>query len=165
MSPSREGSPRAGAGAPAALRIRAARREEGCLIRELAQRAYEGYIASIGVRPPPMDADYPTAIARGQAFVAIDGGIAGVIVLCPQSDHLLIDNVAVDPSSQGRGIGRSLLDFAEHRARALGLPRVRLYTHERMGRNLRLYSRLGYELQPRTGDGPRPRVLLAKELS
>jgi GNAT superfamily N-acetyltransferase len=122
-------------------------------------------MATIGVRPPPMDADYPTAIARGRVFVGIAGGIAGVIVLCPQSDHLLIDNVAVDPSRQGRGIGRFLLAFAEQRARALGLPRVQLYTHERMGRNLRLYCHLGYERQLRPADDPRPRVLLAKELS
>jgi len=41
------------------------------------------------------------------------GAVRGVVVLVWEPDHLLIENVAVDPDFQGRGIGR---------ARAASLP-------------------------------------------
>jgi GNAT superfamily N-acetyltransferase len=151
-------------GAESELLIRPARSDEAFLVHDLVQRAYRDYVRELGGRPPPMDADYPAAIARGEVFVGIDIGLAGVIGLRPRIDHLLIDNVAVDPDRQSSGIARTLLAFAEQRALSLGLPSTRLYTHERMERNLLLYSRLGYEPQSKPADDPRPRVLLAKEL-
>jgi ribosomal protein S18 acetylase RimI-like enzyme len=56
----------------------------------------------------------------------------------------LIENVAVDPESQHRGIGRALLAFAEAHAASVGVAELRLYTNEAMHDNLRLYPRLGY---------------------
>ena len=72
----------------------------------------------IGIRPAPMDADYVHAVAHDEVWVADGDGPdpAGFVVLCAESDHLLLENVAVDPAYQGRGIGRTLLDLAEQRA-------------------------------------------------
>ena len=48
------------------------------------------------------------------------------------------------PGRQGEGIGRALLALAEERAKELGLPEVRLYTHVLMSENRALYTGLGY---------------------
>jgi GNAT superfamily N-acetyltransferase len=92
-----------------------------------------------------MDADYAEAVSAGQVWVAlVDDLIAGLAVLVPQEDHLLLDNIAVVPPSQGQGIGGRLLALAEEHTRRLGLPEVRLYTNEAMTENLAYYPRHGY---------------------
>ena len=55
-----------------------------------------------------------------------------------------IENIAVDPGLQGRGVGRELMGFAEEFARERGLPEIRLYTHRLMSENLAIYDHLGY---------------------
>jgi hypothetical protein len=42
--------------------------------------------------------------------------IAGIIVLLPTTNYLLLDNIAVSPARQGLGLGRRLLAFAEAEA-------------------------------------------------
>jgi len=93
------------------------------VLREIAVAAYERYVPLIGVAPAPMTADYAAAVQAGQVWVAAgaDGAALGLIVLIPQSGFLLMENVAVVPAAQGRGIGARLLAFAEEQARALRL--------------------------------------------
>jgi ribosomal protein S18 acetylase RimI-like enzyme len=84
----------------------------------------------------------------------VDGAIAGVIVLVSGDDHLLVENVAVAPGMQGRGLGGELMRFAERRATELGVGELRLYTNELMTENLALYPALGYvETGRRAEDG------------
>jgi GNAT superfamily N-acetyltransferase len=66
--------------------------------------------------------------------------------MAPKADHLLIVNVAVAPTYQGKGYGRALMAHAEEVARTLNLREVRLYTNALFAENLRLYSRLGYRV-------------------
>ena len=55
-----------------------------------------------------MTADYPAAVRRGQAWVAAeDGQVAGFIILIAKPGYLLLENVAVLPAAQGRGIGHT----------------------------------------------------------
>jgi ribosomal protein S18 acetylase RimI-like enzyme len=119
------------------------------------QRAYGHYVARIGMRPGPMDDDYAARVGEGRVWVAqADGEIAGLVVLIPHDDHLLVENVAVDPARQGQGIGRALLAHAERQAAQLGVPELRLYTHVKMTENRALYARLGYrEVERRTESG------------
>ncbi len=65
-----------------------------------------------------------------------DGALVGLLVLQPAGDHLLIENVAVRPATQGRGIGRQLMGLAEAQALARGLPEIRLYTNAAMTEDL-----------------------------
>jgi ribosomal protein S18 acetylase RimI-like enzyme len=107
--------------------------------------AYARYVERIGREPAPMTADYGRLIAAGEVWVIRAGeGIAGVLVLRPQPPALLVENVAVAPEHQGRGLGRALMEFAEEHARAEGLAEVVLYTNERMTENLRFYPALGF---------------------
>jgi ribosomal protein S18 acetylase RimI-like enzyme len=69
---------------------------------------------------------------------------SGFAILIAQPGYLLLDNIAVRPDAQGRGIGTRLLDLAEGHARSLHLGEVRLYTNEAMTENLTYYPRHGY---------------------
>ena len=145
--------------------IRMAEAEDVRAVGDLVQRAYAHYVARIGRRPAPMDDDYDSRVRAGWVHVAVqDDQLTGVIVLIARRDHLLIDNVAVDPARQGRGIGRRLMDHAEHVARAAGLRDVRLYTNAAMTENLRLYPRLGYEEVDRRVEHGFDRVFFSKRL-
>ncbi|MEU9844735.1 GNAT family N-acetyltransferase [Actinomadura sp. NPDC048032] len=139
--------------------IRPAAQPDRLRIEEIVEAAYAPWAEIIGARPIPMDADYATLIDAGQVFVTVPGD--GLIVLVPEDGVLLIENVAVDPDRHGRGIGRTLLAFAEERARTLSLPRLRLYTNELMTPNIALYERLGYRETGRETIGGRGIVHMA----
>lgn len=143
--------------------IRRAREEDTPTLGYLVERAYSRYVQRIGRRPAPMDDDYEERVREGEVFVADEEGLlAGLIVLVPRGDHLRIENVAVEPDRQGRGVGRALLEHAEQYARERSLAEVRLYTNVAMVENLALYPRLGYtEVDRRSEDGF-DRVFFAK---
>jgi GNAT superfamily N-acetyltransferase len=109
------------------------------------QDAYGHYVARMGKPPGPMLDDYDRRIADSRAWMLeYEGQLAGVLVLEDISGGaLLLDNVAVAPSAQGKGYGRALIAFAEAEARRHGHGEVRLYTHVLMRENLALYARLG----------------------
>ncbi len=113
-------------------------------VEGIVRAAYEPWVRTIGVRPAPLDADYGSLISRGLVFVCGADELTGVIVLIPEDDVLLIENVAVRPDRQGEGIGRTLVTFAEAEARGGGCSAVRLYTHSKMVSNVKLYEALGY---------------------
>ena len=109
--------------------------------------------------------DYDALIAGGEVWVADDdAGLAAVLVLETAADHLLVENLAVAPDRQGRGLGTTLLTFAEDQARARDLPEVRLYTNEAMTENIGYYPRRGYVETHRSGDGGYRRVFFTKRL-
>jgi len=115
--------------------------------------------------PAPMLADYAELISRGVVHVLHErptGELRGLIVLWPTDGAMCVDNVAVDPRYQGRGIGRRLITFAEEQARAAGLPELRLYTNEVMTENLAFYARLGFEEIGRRVDDGYKRIFLRK---
>ncbi|MEV0664424.1 GNAT family N-acetyltransferase [Actinomadura luteofluorescens] len=142
--------------------IRPAAQTDRPRVEEIVEAAYTPWAEIIGARPIPMDADYATLIDAGRVFVTGPGD--GLIVLIPEDGVLLIENVAVDPARHGQGIGRTLLAFAETRARALSLPRLRLYTNELMTPNIALYERLGYRQTAREDIGGRNVIHMAKEV-
>jgi ribosomal protein S18 acetylase RimI-like enzyme len=146
------------------VRIRPAELEDVAALREIARRAYEGYVERIGRRPAPMDADYAARVGRGEVWAAAEERPVGMLVLVGGPDHVVIENVAVDPSWQGRGIGRALLAFAEDEARRRGIGELRLYTNVLMTENLRLYARLGYREDERRREHGFERVFLSKRV-
>ena len=128
------------------ITLRLASEGDAPVLRRIAVAAYQHYVARIGREPAPMRADYVAAARGGHTWVAAeqDGEIAGFIVLVPEPGYLLLENIAVLPTAQGKGLGARLLTLAEERAAALGLPEIRLYTNEAMTENLAYYPRHGY---------------------
>jgi len=82
---------------------------------------------------------------RGQCIdlLYLDDRLAALIEMIPLAEHLLIENVAVCPACQGRGLGRRLMAHAGKVAQSLGYSEPRLYTNKLFVENLRLYRRLG----------------------
>jgi N-acetylglutamate synthase-like GNAT family acetyltransferase len=146
-------------------RARSAEAGDAADIAELVNSAYGHYVARIGRPPSPMLEDYEEIIrTREVTIVERDGAIAGVIVLTATDEGFLIENVAVRPDHQGRGIGKALLELAEVEARRAGFDSIYLYTHEKMTENRALYASRGY-VQYRHGPDGDPRVYMRKQLA
>jgi ribosomal protein S18 acetylase RimI-like enzyme len=132
-------------------------------IEQIVWDAYAKYIERIGKQPGPMLDDYAARVAAGEVSVCVDEAtIAGLIVLEPAPDHLLLDNIAVAPAQQGRGAGRMLLAFADAEAQRRGYRELRLYTHELMHENQALYKRLGWQEYARGEQDGFQRVFMRK---
>jgi GNAT superfamily N-acetyltransferase len=134
-------------------------------VAALVNAAYGHYVERIGMLPRPITDDYAEVIANCRVTVAESHEtIVGVIVLTVDEEGFLIDNVAVDPSHRGKGLGRALLEFAEAEARRTGFNSIYLYTHEKMTENLVLYSRIGYVEYDRRSQGKFSLVYMRKHL-
>jgi N-acetylglutamate synthase-like GNAT family acetyltransferase len=108
-------------------------------VEDIVRTAYSRYVARIGREPGPMRDDYRLLIAeRRVSVIEHEGCVQGILVLIPQTDAMLLDNVAVAPAAQGLGLGRKLLEFAEQAAVASGFRSIRLYTNEAMTENIAL---------------------------
>jgi ribosomal protein S18 acetylase RimI-like enzyme len=148
------------------IAVRTAAEADVPALHAIAAAAYQHYVPRIGRPPAPMTADYAAAVRRGQAWVASeDGQLAGFIILIVQPGHLLLENVAVLPAAQGRGIGARLLALAEEHARHLGLPEIRLYTNAAMTENLAYYPQHGYTETHRAQQDGFHRVFFRKHLT
>jgi ribosomal protein S18 acetylase RimI-like enzyme len=134
-------------------------------VAALVDAAYGHYVERLGMLPRPMTDDYAEVIANQRVTVGESHGtIVGVIVLTVEDEGLLIDNVAVDPSYRGQGLGRALLEFAEAEARRTDFDSIHLYTHEKMTENLAIYSKFGYIECDRRSQGDFSLVYMRKHL-
>ena len=146
-------------------RIRPAIAADVPAIAKIVDHAYRHYIARMGKQPAPMLDDYAARVSEGVVWVIEEGAvIAAIIVLLPGVNHLLLDNVAVSPARQGLGLGRRLLAFAEAEALRRGYNEIRLYTHQTMAENQRLYAAIGYEETGRGTEAGYDRVFMSKQL-
>jgi ribosomal protein S18 acetylase RimI-like enzyme len=119
-------------------------------VRALVRSAYAKWVAVIGREPLPMAADYDRAVRDHEIdLFHADGELIALIELIRNPDHLFIENVAVSPARQGRGIGRRLLAHAEQKACDRGVPEIRLATNSAFESNIRLYLSIGYRIDRR----------------
>jgi ribosomal protein S18 acetylase RimI-like enzyme len=146
--------------------VRHARPDEAGAVAALVEAAFARHVAAVGRRPAPMDDDPAARIAAGEQYVSDgeDGDLASSIVLVDAGDHLVVNNVAVAPACQGRGLGRALLAFAEDEARRRGFSEVRLHTNAAMADNIVMYPKLGYTEVGRETQRGFHRVLFVKAL-
>lgn len=116
----------------------------------------------------PLPDTYATELAdvRGRASdpgalvlaAHLDGRLVGgaTVVLAPDSPlaELLgpgsagLRMLAVDPSAQGHGVGRALVEATLDLCRRRGLRKVTLHTTHLMTRAIRIYESLGFERRP-----------------
>lgn len=114
-------------------------------IRALVRAAYARWIPVIGREPRPMQVDYAEALGRHRFDLAcLSGDVVGVIETAARPDHLWIENIAVAPDRQGRGLGRRLLAHAVGIAAEHGLPECRLLTNAAFAANVALYHSVGF---------------------
>ena len=65
--------------------------------------------------------------------------------LGPDTKHLYVHRLCVDPEQQGKGVARQLMDFAENYGKRQGCASVRLDTFSQNPRNIRFYKARGYQ--------------------
>jgi len=123
-------------------------------------------VPRIGREPGPMVDDYAARVANDIVHVIEDEhGIAGLLVLVEKPAGMLLDNLAVAPRAQGRGLGRALIGLAERVAGERGHRYLDLYTHVLMTGNIALYARHGYEQTRRVTEHGFERVYMRKVLT
>lgn len=128
--------------------------------------AYEPNRAILGAEPLPLQADYAQVLRDYEVWLAEDGdSLAGVLILQPRHEDLLIWSIACDPARQGRGLGARLLAATETRAGQLGVPDIRLYTGQKLAANVAWYGRHGYRVEHLEPLADRTLVHMVKRLS
>jgi ribosomal protein S18 acetylase RimI-like enzyme len=117
-------------------------------VRALTHSAYAKWVQVIGRRPKPMNTDYEQAVQTHVIELAYeDGTLVALYEIVPTADHLLLENIAVSPAHQRRGLGHRLMARIEALARAQGKKQVRLYTNKAFDSNLKFYEKLGYTVE------------------
>lgn len=111
----------------------------------ISHAAYVPFVPLVGRPPAPMLADHASHIADDTAFVACgeDGVVLGYAIVIEAEDGFWLDNIAVDPSAQGRGVGSRLVASVEEWLLPL-TGRYALYTNIVMKANIEWYRRLGF---------------------
>ena len=152
------------------LIFRTAQSAECAAADRVLRSAFTPYLAKLGREIP---ADYykwlPTSIERGDVFVADESGrVVGVAATERRPAELFLDRLAVDPSEQGTGLGRWLLQRLDEVARERGDRAVSLVTAEMMENLIKLYGSHGFEIvrrgPPDHGRDPHTRVYMMKRL-
>jgi ribosomal protein S18 acetylase RimI-like enzyme len=145
--------------------MRRAHANEAGMIAAFQRAAYERNRAILGVEPIPLKADYAEILRDYEVWLYdSEGKIAGVLILEPRSDDLLIWSVATAPEARQAGLGNGLLAAAEVRARELGKSAMRLYTGELLVDNVAWYRRRGYAVERIEAMGDRRIVHMIKKL-
>ena len=130
---------------PAIGPLRRAGLEDAEAVRVLTRLAYAKWVPLIGREPLPMTADYQRAVVEHMIdLYEVDGALHALIETIAEDDHLLIENLAVHPSQQGKGLGELLLTHAHNLARQLGYDEIRLYTNEAFAANVDFYAKRGF---------------------
>lgn len=118
---------------------------DAALVRDLTRAAYVKWVPVVGREPMPMQADYETAVREHRIdLLSIEGETLALIETMLRPDHLWIENIAVSPAAQKKGLGRRLLKHAEALAAEASLTELRLLTNALFAGNVALYQRAGY---------------------
>jgi len=134
------------------LTLRRATAADATAARNLTREAYAKWVPVIGREPKPMTVDFEAAIRDHRIdLLCLGERVVALIETIAEADALMIENVAVSPAFQGRGLGRRLMAHAERLAAEMGYGEIRLYANARFVENVALYLRLGYAI---TGEAP-----------
>ena len=129
------------------LTFRRATAADAAAARALTREAYAKWVPVIGREPKPMTADFDAAIRDHRIDLLCAGErVVALIETIAEPEALLIENVAVSPACQNRGLGRRLMAHAEGLAAAMGYGEIRLYANARFVENVTFYQRLGYAM-------------------
>ena len=132
--------------------------EARALVEEIQNGAYARTREIVGAQPFPLEWDYGQVLAECEAWLAPNSD--GLLILRRQPDHLFLESIGTLPAAAGTGLGNAMMQATFARARALGLPRVRLLTNS-LNPALAWYKRLGFVVEREDNMGDRTAVYLA----
>ncbi|KAI1848640.1 hypothetical protein JX265_011507 [Neoarthrinium moseri] len=145
--------------------------EDISTIQAMVIAAYSKYVDRMGTLPAPMLANYSQLLDTEDVYVlrsAVENQVLGSIILAADEGSggsIKVNNLVVDPSAQGRGYGRILMNYAEREALSRGLSAVSLFTNVKMVENIGMYAKLGFIETDRRIEGPYERVYFRKHLA
>jgi GNAT superfamily N-acetyltransferase len=114
----------------------------------LQHAAYAENRAVLGLEPVPLQWDYHEVMADKEVWLLDgEGGLDAALILDPRAADLEIASIATLPRARGRAFGRRLLAAADERARSLRLDTIRLYTGEKMVKNIAWSQRCGFVVE------------------
>ena len=150
----------------AQIMIRAGQVGDADHLLAIARGAYQQYVAEMGKEPAPMLTNYDQHLVEDDVMVAMteDNKIAGFAVLIHKPNGCWLENIAVDASLKGQGIGNLLLLHIEDGLVQRGINTIRLYTNVVMRQNMAWYQRHGYREYDRKQDEGYERVYFMKAL-
>jgi GNAT superfamily N-acetyltransferase len=156
------------------MRLRRADPGDEAVLTVLLAASFEDYVKGLGRERPGPYAWMTERIGSGDITVVEndeDHRPVGMSAIARDADAgtLTIDMLAVEPTMQGQGVGRLLMENAEAQARAAGLHRLLLHTVAKYDHLVKYYERFGFSVThhgPRPkGDDGHPRAFLAKTLT
>lgn len=139
----------------------------------LLATSFEDYVKGLGSERPGPYEWMAERIGSGDITVVEndeDHRPVGMSAITRDADAgtLTIDMLAVEPTMQGQGVVRLLIENAEAEARAAGLHRLLLHTVAKYDHLVKNYERFDFFVThhgPRTkGDEGHPRAFMAKTL-
>ena len=93
-----------------------------------------------------MEVNYASEIQNFPVWVVeVDDRIVGGLVMAFGRLSASVENIAVDPAFQGKGIGGKLMRYAESRARERKCQELHLHSDTRLVETISLYRHLGWE--------------------
>jgi ribosomal protein S18 acetylase RimI-like enzyme len=142
------------AGSAERLTIRKATDADGDRLVEIDRRTWAPHVSPAPEPPPAGTLFWSERNNPDDVFVAESNtGIVGYVKIAhptpfPSTDHVWhVTGLAVDPSAQGGGVGRTLMEAAVEEARSRGARRLTLRVFGPNERARRLYERLGFEVE------------------
>jgi putative acetyltransferase len=89
----------------------------------------------------------------GRIFLALEGGtvVGTAALLKGEGGDYELAKMAVDPGSQGQGLGRKLLERCLQEAENLKAGKIFLFSNTRLAVALKLYEKFGFRRVPVTG--------------
>ena len=87
----------------------------------------------IGKLPAPINAYFSGHVLKGTVFIAQSekkqGFVLRYAIVLQRDGEWLLDNIAVSPEAQGRGVGSALIAACETFLQKLGRQRYHVYTN------------------------------------
>lgn len=134
--------------------VREARDEE---LSRLAHSTLESLPPEIAAAGPYQPGRTERLLGADVVFVAeLDGHQAGHVAVRQEPGAMVVDQLVVDESSLGLGVGNRLLDWVEGFAVSRGLPRVRIEVEDGNERAQEFYRRRGYVCREGTAERSLP---------
>ena len=132
------------------LQVREAARADAAELRRLAAEALPADVVAAGGTLEPERTD--EVIAADMVFVAhAEHHIAGYVAVTEGDDELVVDQLVIASTDEGRGVGKVLLDWAEGYGVSRSKRSIRIVVEEGNERALSFYQRRGYARAPAGG--------------
>lgn len=150
------------------LKVRQAAKSDAPIISRITKKAFEEYSRLLPSLPEALtetEDDIENDIKTKFVFVAeLNRNIIGTVRLQLKDDRMYLSRFAVDPESQGSGIGKHILEYCSIISKVYGAKEIYLHTASNAQVLMNLYESCGYTITDVTTDRGYNRAELVKKL-